>query len=121
VDHEVHGKVVSMLIVDSKALEAVRIVGKLMPVLRRRSKPLGDQLERALISVPLNLREGLHGLKGNRVARLHDAMGSAQEVMSCLEVAEALGYLNAGDTASAIGLLDEVCAMAWVLCYRPRR
>jgi len=110
-----------MLVVHEKALEAVRVVGRLMPAVRRRSKALGDQLERALISVPLNLREGLHGLKGNRAARLHDAMGSAQEVVCCLQVADALGYLRTQDIERAVGLLDEVCAMSWTLAYRPRR
>ena len=78
-------------------------------------------MERSLTSVPLNVREGLRSLKGNRVARLHDAMGSAHEVVGCLEVAEALGYVRRQDYAAGVGLLDEVCAMAWTLAYRPRR
>jgi four helix bundle protein len=71
--------------------------------------------------VPLNVREGLGSLKGNRAARLHDAMGSAREVAACLEVAEALGYVRRDDYAEGVALLDEVCAMAWTLAYRPRR
>src|SRR5688572_89094 len=98
------------MIIDTKALEAVRALAKVLEVIRRRSRPLGDQMERALIAVPLNVREGLGSLKGNRTARLHDAMGSAKEVVACLEVAEALGYAQRDDYAAGARLLDEVCA-----------
>jgi hypothetical protein len=38
-------------------LELVRKLGPLLPVLKARSAALGDQFERALISVPLNISE----------------------------------------------------------------
>jgi four helix bundle protein len=110
-----------MLIVEQKALEAVRVLAKVVHAIRRRSRPLGDQLERALSSVALNVHEGLRGLHGNRVARLSDAMGSAREVVACLEVAVALGYVRRADYATGVAVLDEVCAMSWTLAYRPRR
>ena len=94
-----------MLIVETKALEAVRVLAKVLHVIRRRSRPLGDQLERALASVPLNVHEGLRGLHGNRVARLSDAIGSAREVVACLEVAEALGYVKRGDYTTGVAVL----------------
>jgi four helix bundle protein len=110
-----------MLIVEQKALEAVRVLARVLQVIRRRSRPLGDQLERSLTSVPLNVHEGLRGLHGNRVARLSDAIGSAREVVACLEVAEALGYARRDDFTAGVAVLDEVCAMSWTLAYRPRR
>jgi four helix bundle protein len=66
----------------------------LLPALRSRSKALGDQLERALISVPLNVAEGAYSRGKNRQARYHSALGSAREVLACLETAEALGWVG---------------------------
>src|SRR6185295_11851662 len=39
-------------------LQLVRRLSPYLPALRARSTALGDQLERALISIPLNLAEG---------------------------------------------------------------
>ena len=39
-------------------LELVRRLSPYLPILRARSSTLADQLERALISIPLNLAEG---------------------------------------------------------------
>ena len=50
-------------------LELVRKLAPLLPSLRSRSSALGDQLERALISVPLNVAEGAYSRGKNRQAR----------------------------------------------------
>jgi four helix bundle protein len=42
--------------------------------------------------VPLNLAEGRDGIGGNRRVRYATALGSANEVIAAMEVAEALGY-----------------------------
>ena len=42
------------------ALQLVRRLSPYLPALRARSASLGDQLERALISVPLNIAEGAY-------------------------------------------------------------
>jgi hypothetical protein len=39
-------------------LQLVRQLAPLVRVLRQRSLPLADQMERALISLPLNIAEG---------------------------------------------------------------
>jgi four helix bundle protein len=73
------------------------LVRKLRPYLtkvRARSAALGDQLERALISLPLNLAEGAYSRGQNRPARYQSALASAREVLACLETAEALGWLQ---------------------------
>jgi four helix bundle protein len=72
----------------------VKRLAPLLPALRSRSKALGDQLERALISVPLNVAEGAYSRGKNRQARYHSALGSAREVLACLETAEALGWVG---------------------------
>jgi four helix bundle protein len=74
--------------------ELVRKLAPYLPVLRARSAALGDQLERALISVPLNVAEGAYSRGKNRQARYQMALGSAREVLACLETAEALSWLE---------------------------
>ena len=76
------------------ALQLVRPLAPYLPVLRARSASLGDQLERALISVPLNLAEGAYSRGKNRHARYQSAAASAREALACFETAEALGWLE---------------------------
>ena len=78
-------------------LQLVRQVGNKVPELRARSAELGDQCQRALISVPLNVAEGSHSRGKNQQARYHTALGSAREVLACLETAEALGFMPGPD------------------------
>jgi len=80
-------------------LELVRSLRPYLSVLRARSGSLGDQLERALLSVPLNLAEGTYSRGRNRQARCQSALGSAHEALACLEAAEALGWLEPLDPA----------------------
>ena len=72
----------------------VRRLAPYLPLLRARSAALGDQLERALISVPLNLAEGAYSRGRNRQARYSSACASAREVLACFETAEALGWVQ---------------------------
>ena len=72
-------------------LELVRRLSPYLPALRSRSSALGDQLERALVSIPLNLAEGAYSRGKNRQARYQSAAASAREALACLETAEALG------------------------------
>ena len=75
-------------------LQLVRMLAPHLTALRTRSAPLGDQLERALISVPLNLAEGAYSRGKNRQARYQSACASAREALACLETAEALGWIT---------------------------
>lgn len=63
--------------------------------LERRDVDLARQLRRAAASVALNLSEGSGAEGGTRRQRFLSALGSARETVSCLEVAEALGYIVA--------------------------
>jgi len=65
-----------------------------LPALRARSSSLGDQLERSLVSSPLNLAEGAYSRGKNRQARFQSAAASAREALACLETAEALGWVQ---------------------------
>jgi len=79
------------------AIEMVREVRPLMERIGKRDSNLADQLRRAAASVPLNLHEGAYSQGGNVRARFHNALGSAAEVRACLDVAEALGYVEQVD------------------------
>ncbi|MCC6525013.1 MAG: four helix bundle protein [Polyangiaceae bacterium] len=64
-----------------------------MKRLERCDPDLARQCRKALASAPLNVAEGSYNRGGNRPARYHTALGSLREVLACLEVAAALGYL----------------------------
>jgi four helix bundle protein len=81
----------------------LEVLRGLRPVVRRlelRDKDLARQLRRGSVSVALNVAEGTHSRGGNRAVRYHTALGSARETLSCLEAAEACGYIAAADAAS---------------------
>ena len=74
----------------------LEVLRHLRPVVRRielKDKDLARQLRRCSVSVALNVAEGMHSRGGNRTARYHTALGSAQETLACLEAAEACGYV----------------------------
>jgi four helix bundle protein len=75
-------------------LELVRRLAPVLPRLRARSSALGDQFERALISVPLNVAEGAYSRGKNRQARYQSAAASAREALACWETAHALGWVG---------------------------
>ena len=79
---------------------AIDMVRQLRPVIERigvKDANLADQMRRAATSVPLNLSEGAYSRGGHVRARFHNALGSAAEVRACLDVAEAMGYLDRVD------------------------
>ena len=81
----------------SVAIDMLRELRPLMERIRSRDSNLADQLSRAATSIPLNLHEGAYSQGRNTRARFHTALGSAAEVRACLDVAEALGYLDGVD------------------------
>jgi len=86
---------------------AIDVVREVQPIVERVAKKdanLADHLRRAVTSVPLNLSEGEYSHGGNVRSRFHTALGSAAEVRTCLDLAEALGYVPSVDA----GLRDKV-------------
>jgi four helix bundle protein len=80
----------------------LEVLKQLQPVLRRielRDRDLARQLRRCSVSIALNVAEGMYSRGGNRNARYHTALGSAQETLACLEAAEACSYVAAVDDA----------------------
>lgn len=88
-------------------LELVRRLAPSLPMLRARSSALGDQFERALISVPLNLAEGAYSRGRNRQARYQSAAASAREALACWETAQALGWIGPLEP-ELVGLFNRV-------------
>jgi four helix bundle protein len=80
-----------MLRIYPATLVLVRLAHAYAAVVRARSAEVACQLERASISVPLNVAEGAGVLGGNRRQRNATALGSAREVLACCDVAEAIG------------------------------
>jgi four helix bundle protein len=100
-------------------LELVRKVRPYLEVLRARSPSLGDQLERSLTSVPLNVAEGAYSRGLNRQARYQSAAASAREALACLETAEALGWLK--PIEPELGALFQRVIGTLVRLVQPRR
>ena len=98
------------------SLQGARAVRPLVERIEVHDRDLGRQLRRCLTSVPLNVAEGSKSAGKNRPARYANAMGSAREVIACLEVAEALGYLQRDDLPAVIDRFDHVVAILFKLC-----
>ena len=86
-----------MLEIYPVVLSMIASLRPLLVQIERRDRDLGRQLRRAASSVALNLSEGMGSRGANRLARYHTALGSMRESMSCLEVAQAFGYIGAID------------------------
>jgi four helix bundle protein len=83
-----------MLHVYTVVLELIRQLRAIIGIIERKDRDLARQLRRASASVALNLAEGTYSRGKNRAVRYHTALGSARETWSCLEVAEAAGYIK---------------------------
>jgi four helix bundle protein len=91
------GTEVGMLKIYGVTIDLLRRLRPLIQRIGGTDSNLADQLRRAATSVPLNLHEGAYSQGRNERARWHTALGSAAEVRACLDVAEALGYLEGVD------------------------
>lgn len=88
-------------------IETIAEMRPVMEQVARRDVDLGRQMRRAFSSVALNLAEGAGVRGGLRRARYETALGSMREVIACVDVARAMGYVGAVDNAS-IAKMDRV-------------
>ena len=102
------------------AIAMVRSVSGVARRVERRDCDLARQLRRAAASVPLNLSEGLHSQGKNRESRLYNSMGSAKEVLACLDVAAASGYVAERDVEGERDRIDRIVATLYKLIHRRR-
>jgi four helix bundle protein len=90
---------------------------EVLPRIRKHDPDLFKQARRAMTSVPLNLKEGNRRLGRDRVHHFSIAAGSADELVSVLEVSEAAGYLGRDVVEPVLGLLDRELGMLWGLTH----
>ena len=99
------------LIVLDLAIETIACARPLVTRVRAADRDLGEQLRRALSSVPLNIAEGASSEGGNRLSRFSTAAGSTAESRAALRVAVAWGYIPASDAEPVEALLDRIAGM----------
>ena len=76
---------------------ALLLLSEVRPSLDRiekRDRNLHNQMLRASESMVLNLAEGSYSQGGNKRVRYFNSLGSTREVLACVEVAMALGYIE---------------------------
>jgi four helix bundle protein len=86
---------------------ALRVLEELRPalaVIEVRDRDLARQLRRAATSIVLNLAEGSGASGGIRRERYRTALGSAREVVACIDVARAWRYVD----VEAVGLREVI-------------
>jgi len=86
-----------MLRIYSFIIETLKLLVGLLHEIGRHDPDLARQARRAASSVALNTAEGYGSSGGNQRLRFRNALGSAHEVKACLDVAEALGYVDRVD------------------------
>ena len=97
----------------SFTIETLRIVAPIIKQIGKHDVDLARQLRRAASSIALNTAEGNGSSDGNARLRFRSAHASTQEVRACLDVAEALDYVDVVDA----GLRDRFDRIAATL-YR---
>lgn len=104
-----------MFIAYEVALEVIRTLRPVVPVIERHDRDLADQIRRAGSSVVLNLAEGQRSAKGNKQKHYAIAHGSANEVKAALHTAVAWGWLD--DAAPPVAVVDRLLALLWRLTH----
>jgi four helix bundle protein len=99
------------------SLDLIRTLRLPLEPLTARDPDLARQLRRAASSVAQNLREGRRRAGKDRAHHFRIAAGSADEVVACLQVAEAWGHVQPADVAPSLVLADRVLAMTWRLTH----
>jgi four helix bundle protein len=94
-----------------RSLDLLRALRPLLDRLDVVDRDLSGQCRRAAPSVALNVAEGERRPLRDRRNRFRIALGGAAEVTACLDVAVALGLLDAADVTAALELADRIRAM----------
>jgi four helix bundle protein len=92
-------------------------IGPVAEQIERSDADLARQLRRAASSVALNTAEGAGNSGGHKRQRYQTALGSAREVMACVDVAKALRYIGEVDSTT-LDQLDHVTATLVKLVHR---
>ena len=84
-----------MLNIYAVSIQLCRDCAPVIKLVQTHDRNLADQLRRAVTSVALHLAESDGQAGGHRKQRRLTALGSAREVVACLEIGAPLGYLEA--------------------------
>ncbi len=103
-----------MLRIQPVCIELVREIRPLAERIEKYDRDQARQLRRSAASIVLNLAEGGGSRGGTRRARYDNALGSARESLANLQVAEAMGYVEALDVA-LLDRFDRVMATLYKL------
>jgi four helix bundle protein len=98
-----------MLRIYSVVLEMVGDAGRIAESIERRDSDLARQMRRAAASVALNTAEGMGNTSGHKRQRYQTALGSAREVIACVDVAKAMRYIGTID-ATILDRMQHVVA-----------
>ena len=107
-------EVLMRLRIYSFIIETLKVVGPVIGQIAKHDVDLARQARRAASSIALNTAEGFGSVGGNERLRYRNALGSTQEVRASLDVAEALGYVDAVD-AELRDRLDRIAATLYRL------
>jgi four helix bundle protein len=98
-----------MLRIYTAIIDVLRGLRPVIAQIEVHDRDLARQLRRAASSMALNTSEGSGSHGGTRRERYRNALGSARETGSCLDVALAFGYVEEVD-AQLLDALDHVRA-----------
>lgn len=108
-----------MLRVYVRYVALLRVLRRFIEAIERRDVSLGKQLRDCASSVALNLNEGSGSEAGTRRQRYLTALGSAREVCACLDVAEALGYIEPAPESLRRELGEVIAVLVKLAVGRP--
>jgi four helix bundle protein len=106
-----------MLRIYPVVLEMVAGAAGIAERIEGRDTDLARQMRRAAASVALNTAEGMANTGGHKRQRYQTALGSAREVMACVDVAKAMRYVGDID-ADILDRMDHVIATLIRLVHR---
>ena len=106
-----------MLRIYSVVLEMVGESAGIAARIELRDVDLARQMRRAAASVALNTSEGSANTGGHKRQRYQTALGSAREVMACIDVAQAMRYVGEVD-AGVVDRMNHVIATLIRLVHR---
>lgn len=93
-----------MLRIEDVALEVVAELVPVIEAIERKNRNLADQLDRAVVAVPLAIAEGAFARGKERHAAYQRAIDEMRESVACCRVASARGYVEVpGGTMAKMG------------------
>jgi len=99
------------------AIDFLRLALDLLETIPASRRELRSQLERAAMSVPLNIAEGCGKPTPADRARYHAiARGSAMECGALLDVCGLMGHATSSQREAGKGLLSRIVAMLTKMC-----